>query len=92
MDKFEKVRTFFESCADKLVRDLFETLLAVKSFNPDLMGFLIEVQFWKGYKIGTMLSKIKKSAKNDIFVFLRSSLSHKTREVCKYVLKQLTGF
>ena len=61
--KFTFSRNVFESWANKLVWYLFETLPVATHFNPEAMVFLIEVKFWKGSKIGTMLSKIKKVRK-----------------------------
>ena len=48
---------FFEKCAQKLVWYLSETLPAATCFNPEPMGFLIELSFRKGFKIVTRLSK-----------------------------------
>ena len=43
---------FFESCAFKLVQCVFETLPVATRFNPDSMGFLIEVNFPKCPTLG----------------------------------------
>ena len=60
--KFTFSSKVFDSCANKLV-GYFETLPVATRFNPEPMVFLIEVNFRKVSKIGTMLSKIKKVRK-----------------------------
>ena len=53
----------FDRWAYKIVLYLFETLPVATRFNPEPMVFLIEVNFRKGSKIGTMLSKMKEVRK-----------------------------
>ena len=64
--KFTVSCNFFESCANKLVLYLFETLPVAKRSNAESI-FPIGVNFRKGSKIETMLSKIK-FGNFDIFV------------------------
>ena len=52
-----------ESCANKLVWYLFETLPVATCFNLEPMVLLIVVNVRKVSKIGSMLSKIKKVRK-----------------------------
>ena len=58
-----EVRKNFASCANKLVRNILETLLVATRFNFDLMGFLIEVKFEKGLKLVLCYQKLRKFGK-----------------------------
>ena len=66
--KFTLSSTVFESCAKKLVGYLFETVPVTTRFHPEPVVFLIEVNFRKGSKIGTVLSKKRKFGIVETFV------------------------
>ena len=51
--------TFSGSCANQLLRYLFETLPVAIRFIRDHKGFLVEVSFRKGSEIRTILSRIE---------------------------------
>ena len=61
--KFLRFQINFLKIVHKNVSDLSETLPAATRFNPEPIGFLIEVNFRKSSKIVTWLSKIEKIRK-----------------------------
>ena len=64
-------------CANNFVWYLFETLLVATRFNTEPMGFLIEVNFRKGSKSGTMWSKNEeKSELLTPLLYTRRNSSH----------------
>ena len=55
--KFTFLSEIFESCVNKLICYLFETLPVATRFNLEPMIYLIDVNFWNGSKSRTMLLK-----------------------------------
>ena len=64
MSKFMFSSWLSESCANKLVWYLFETLSVATRFNPELMGLLIEVNSRKGPNLGLCCRELGKFGTN----------------------------